>query len=150
MWTLGGKRARVKRQVAVARGPPVWLSFPSVMNSRPHRRPRTEQASSLGLPRGHTSIEERGDQIVETATRLFSERGYSATRLDDIANELGVTRAALYYYFTRGKLEILELVCAAGMDGAERVLADAEGLEDPLAAVQRFMTQYAQHITSGE
>src|SRR3954471_18079174 len=117
----------------------------------PSRRMITNASgSSLGLPRGHTSMEERGDQILQTATSLFSDRGYSATRLDDIAAELGVTRAALYYYFTRGKLEILELVCAGGMDGAERVLADAERVEDPLAAIQQFMTRYAMHITSGE
>jgi AcrR family transcriptional regulator len=106
--------------------------------------------SSLGLPRGHTSIEERGGQILATATRLFSNRGYSATRLDDIAAELGVTRAALYYYFPRGKLEILELVCAAGMDGAEQVLRDAVSISDPVVAVESFFTTYAQHITSGE
>lgn len=107
-------------------------------------------ASSLGLPRGHTSIEERGGQILATATRLFSDRGYSATRLDDIASELGVTRAALYYYFPRGKLEILELVCAAGMDGAERVLHGAVSVSDPMLAVEAFFVTYATHITSGE
>jgi AcrR family transcriptional regulator len=95
-------------------------------------------------------MEERGDQILQTATRLFSERGYSATRLDDIATELGVTRAALYYYFPRGKVEILELVCAAGMDGAETVFRDAERVTDPLEAVRTFFGTYAVHITSGE
>ena len=121
------------------------------MSTSPSSRPRTGgNSSSLGHPRGHTSVEERGDQILQTAARLFSQRGYSATRLDDIASELGVTRAALYYYFTRGKIEILELVCAGGMDGAEEVLANAERIEQPLAAVREFMTRYAVHITSGE
>jgi AcrR family transcriptional regulator len=106
--------------------------------------------SALGQRRGQTSVEERGDQIVETATRLFSERGYSATRLNDIAVELGVTRAALYYYFPRGKVEILELVCAAGMDRAERVLGAAVRHPDPVVALTSFMTEYASHITSGE
>jgi AcrR family transcriptional regulator len=122
------------------------------MSAKPATR-RTGAAgtqSSLGLPRGHTSIEERGGQILATATRLFSDRGYSATRLDDIATELGVTRAALYYYFPRGKLEILELVCAAGMDGAEHVLYDAVSISDPTLAVETFFTTYARHITSGE
>src|SRR4051812_33216596 len=122
------------------------------MSPRPNTR-RTAagpNGSSLGLPRGHTSMEERGEQILQTATRLFSERGYSATRLDDIATELGVTRAALYYYFPRGKVEILELVCAAGMDGAEAVFRDAERVADPLEAVKTFFATYAVHITSGE
>lgn len=119
------------------------------MTARPSPR-RSAAASSLGLPRGHTSMEERGDQIVETATRLFSDRGYSATRLDDIAAELGVTRAALYYYFPRGKVEILEVVVAEGMDRAEAVFRDAERVADPLEAVQTFFATYAKHITSGQ
>lgn len=114
------------------------------------RRSAAKNGSSLGLPRGHSSIEERGDHVIRTATRLFSERGYSATRLDDISNELGVTRAALYYYFPQGKLEILERVCEAGMDGAERVLVEARLTDEPLDAVRRFMVNYAVHITSGE
>src|SRR4051794_9518067 len=106
--------------------------------------------SVLGQRRGATSMEERGDQIRITATRLFSERGYSGTRLDDIAEELGVTRAALYYYFGRGKQELLELVCASGMDGAEQVLARARATQDPVDALRHFMVDYAAHITSGE
>jgi AcrR family transcriptional regulator len=121
------------------------------VETRPTPRRNGEKTrSTLGQRRGQTSVEERGDQIMETATRLFSERGYSATRLNDIALELGVTRAALYYYFPRGKVEILELVCAAGMNRAERVLGDAVSHPDPVVALTTFMTDYASHITSGE
>ncbi|HZZ47672.1 MAG TPA: TetR/AcrR family transcriptional regulator [Pseudonocardia sp.] len=38
------------------------------------------------------------EQIVETAKRLFRDHGYENTTLDAIAAELGVTRAALYYW----------------------------------------------------
>jgi AcrR family transcriptional regulator len=42
---------------------------------------------------------ERRATIVEAAGRLFGERGYDATRLDDIAAAAGVTKPILYRHF---------------------------------------------------
>jgi|SRR4051812_29451680 len=46
-------------------------------------------------------------EIRGAALRLFEARGYTATSLRDIANELDVTPAALYYHF-RAKDDLLE------------------------------------------
>jgi len=37
--------------------------------------------------------------ILNAAERLFSSRGFAATRLEDVADEVGLTRAALFYHF---------------------------------------------------
>ena len=42
---------------------------------------------------------ERRALIVEAAGRLFGERGYDATRLDDVAAAAGVTKPVLYRHF---------------------------------------------------
>ncbi|HYA60304.1 MAG TPA: TetR/AcrR family transcriptional regulator [Burkholderiaceae bacterium] len=44
--------------------------------------------------------------ILDTAYKLFSKRGYSATNITDIARSAGVAPANVYVYF-RSKLEIL-------------------------------------------
>jgi AcrR family transcriptional regulator len=46
------------------------------------------------------------DQIFAGAARLFAERGFAGTSLQDIADDLGMTRPALYYY-VRSKDELL-------------------------------------------
>ena len=46
------------------------------------------------------------DRILETALDLFIERGYDKTSLREIAERVGVTKAALYYHFS-SKEEII-------------------------------------------
>jgi TetR/AcrR family transcriptional regulator, cholesterol catabolism regulator len=40
----------------------------------------------------------RQDQILDAAARIFARDGFHAARMDDIAAELDLTKAALYYY----------------------------------------------------
>lgn len=46
-----------------------------------------------------TTTEDRRTQIVRIATRLFSEKGYAQTTLDDVALEIGFTKPAIYHWF---------------------------------------------------
>ncbi len=36
---------------------------------------------------------------LRVAARMFNQKGYHGTSLDEVASEIGVTKAALYYYF---------------------------------------------------
>lgn len=47
--------------------------------------------------------------ILETAEALFAERGFEATRLEDVAERVGIRRASIVYYF-RDKRELYEAV----------------------------------------
>jgi len=53
------------------------------------------------------------DQILKSALRHFETKGYSGTSLRDIADELGLTKAALYYHFPSKKGLIDALVAPA-------------------------------------
>jgi AcrR family transcriptional regulator len=52
-------------------------------------------------------------RILEAATDLFAKKGYSDTRLEEIASRVGVQRAALIYYF-RNKRDLYEAVFTEG------------------------------------
>jgi len=46
-----------------------------------------------------TKAERTRAALLSTAEDLFSRQGYAATRLEDVAEALGLTRAALFYYY---------------------------------------------------
>ncbi|GGM08083.1 TetR/AcrR family transcriptional regulator [Deinococcus aerophilus] len=46
------------------------------------------------------SAEDRREQILETASALFIERGFEAVGMNDIAHELQTSRPTVYTYFT--------------------------------------------------
>lgn len=48
----------------------------------------------------------REDQLLEAATRLFKEKGYHNTSMQDLADALGVQKGSLYYYI-ESKEELL-------------------------------------------
>ncbi len=63
--------------------------------------------------------------VLAAAQTLFVRQGYDATSLQAIADEMGVTKANVYYYF-RTKAEILETLLRPMADALEALLDDAE------------------------
>ena len=53
----------------------------------------------------------RREQIIETAERLFYTRGYERTAVQDILDELSLSKGGFYHHF-ESKLQVLEAVCA--------------------------------------
>ena len=52
---------------------------------------------------------ETKERILETALELFAQSGYLGTSMSDIAQRLGITKAALYKHYA-GKQEILDRI----------------------------------------
>ena len=59
-----------------------------------------KQAPATAPARRRTRRKEaRPQEIVEAAMRLWAEKGFAATRLDDVAAEAGVAKGTIYLYF---------------------------------------------------
>ena len=74
-----------------------------------------------------TRFSQQRDRVLRAAAHCFNHKGYSGTSLKDVANMLGLTDPALYYY-VRNKEELVYLcyVRAAdvGRDAMERAIAE--------------------------
>lgn len=71
--------------------------------------------------------------ILQVALERFSERGYDGTRLSDIADQLGLTRAALYYHF-RSKDDLLVALVEPYLDAIDALVSGAAA---PLSPAER-------------
>lgn len=75
---------------------------------------------------------DRKTQIIDVATALFRANGYHATSLDDIANEIGFTKPAIYYYF-KGKEDILFAIVESVVDAALKRMRAIVVRDEPIA-----------------
>jgi AcrR family transcriptional regulator len=71
-------------------------------------------------------------EILAVACELFTERGYEATSLREIAERLGITKAALYYHFP-GKDDILRALLEPMRDALAELIDRLEHAEDRAA-----------------
>jgi AcrR family transcriptional regulator len=77
--------------------------------------------------------EARPDEILAAALASFAERGFAATRLEDVAARAGISKGTLYLYF-KGKEELFEAVVRATLlPNIERLEALAATFEGPSA-----------------
>lgn len=86
------------------------------------------------------------DRILETSLRHFEARGYAGVSLRDIADELGLTKAALYYHFP-SKQGIVEALVSAANEQRETAVAklQAEKPEAVLDTLRRYIRVYIDH-----
>jgi AcrR family transcriptional regulator len=61
--------------------------------------------------------------LLDKATRLFAERGYEATTLQDVAEAVGVSRTALYHYVSSKEELLAMLVEQIGLELADSLTA---------------------------
>lgn len=93
--------------------------------------------SAVREPRWERRPEERPQEILDAAFEVFSERGYRATRLEEVAERAGATKGAIYHYF-QGKEDLLVRTVT---DRMRRVFGD---LTQTLETPERTPTQHLE------
>lgn len=94
------------------------------------------------MTRGETS-----GRILEVASRLFSEKGYSNVSVRDICKETGTSPPVIYYYF-RSKKGLFDEVARKQISMGAFIsrLAKASSAEDPKAALESFVGTYLSYF----
>ncbi len=87
------------------------------------------------------STDDTRTRILATAVELFSERGYEATSLREIADRLGFTKAALYYHFPSKAAIAIEMAAPL----LERLEALVDGLDDPHGLLTAYVDVLLEH-----
>lgn len=92
--------------------------------------------------------EERRNEILDTAERLFVEKGFDGTSTNDILNDIGIARGTLYYHF-KSKEDILDAMIER-LTG--RLIANASEIvrKKDIPVMQRLtMTMMSLNVSGG-
>ncbi len=98
------------------------------------------------MPR-ETVIDSR-QEILRTSARLFQQRGYDATSMNDVAAALKLSKGGLYHHF-QSKDEILFEIMNHAMElTEERVLAPVRGIADPVERLRALIRLHIEVVLS--
>ncbi|MBI1950546.1 MAG: TetR/AcrR family transcriptional regulator [Acidobacteria bacterium] len=89
----------------------------------------------------------RQAQILETAARIFCEKGFDKASMDDVADAVGLTKAGLYHHIG-SKEELLFEIMSYGMDLFEQnVLNRVMAISDPLERLKAALRGHVLLVT---
>ena len=85
--------------------------------------------------------DERKNEILDTAERLFHTKGYEKTTINDILKEVNIAKGTFYYYF-KSKEEVMdaliERVSLIAMEKVQKV-AETEGMDPQEKMLHMFL-----------
>ena len=84
------------------------------------------------------------DRILSVALRLFATQGYANTSLREIADELGVTKAALYFHY-KTKEDILNGILLGHLESTNALIAEAAPHIATLAGREELLRRLAAY-----
>jgi len=70
------------------------------------------------------------ESVLQVAARLFNERGYDGTSMEDLAARLGITKSSIYHHVP-GKAELLRLAMDRALDALFAVVDEPEATSGP-------------------
>ena len=98
--------------------------------------------------------EARPTEILAAALALFAEKGFSATRMEDVAARAGLSKAGVYLYF-KDKTGLLKALvnemAGANISVARGIVESHEGPVSPLiATILTFLARQMRHTRFAE
>jgi len=91
------------------------------------------------------NFENRLDEVLRVAARLFSEQGFRQATLEDVAAALNVTRPALYHY-ARSKDELAARCSDIALGQIQDAITDARRLQTGREQLTAFFRRYTEII----
>jgi AcrR family transcriptional regulator len=78
------------------------------------------------------------EALLDVAVRVFNERGYDGTSMEDVARAAGITKASIYYHVS-GKEDLLERGLRRALDALFGILDEPAASVEPADARLRYV-----------
>lgn len=94
--------------------------------------------------------DERRSQILLAALRIFTRKGYSATKMSDIANDVGISYGLVYHYF-KSKDEVYTELIEYAVNSIGKVIEETkEQVEKPLDQIRQIAARVLDSVENKE
>jgi AcrR family transcriptional regulator len=100
--------------------------------------PETKKRSERKMPR------KRRAEVLDAAARVFHAKGYEATSIQDIADEVGILKGSLYYYISSKEDVLFEMLQEVHTAALETVMEAVAVDGNPLEKVHAFVETLAR------
>ncbi|HET6875910.1 MAG TPA: TetR/AcrR family transcriptional regulator [Jatrophihabitans sp.] len=85
------------------------------------------------------------ESVLATSVRVFTERGYDGTSIDDLARRLGISKSAIYHHVP-SKDALLGLALDRALVGLETTAEDARRMRGPAVARLEYLVRGSVHV----
>jgi AcrR family transcriptional regulator len=83
-----------------------------------------------------------GEKILNTAISVFEEKGYSGTRMQEIADKAGINKALLHYYY-KSKERMFQIILERALNLLmPKVVAAFKNDYDLFTSIEKFVSAY--------
>ncbi len=93
---------------------------------------------------------ERKQQVLDAACKIFAQRGFHATSMDEIASAVGVTKPVLYQHFSSKRALFLELLDDVGQQLLNELSKATGSADSQRSRVESGFTAYFRFVTGNE
>lgn len=119
--------------------------------SEPRLRSNGRPVGARRVPKFRRRADARPDEVLDAALKLFSEKGFAATRVEDIAQAAGLSKGAIYLYFSSKEAVIEAIVRRALTPLAQETAGAVMGaVDNPEQAIRMALTVFAQRLSAPE
>jgi TetR/AcrR family transcriptional regulator, cholesterol catabolism regulator len=105
-------------------------------------------AASASTPQTDTRFSRKRALILKAAAHAFGRKGFHATTLEEIAADLKVTKASLYYYFSTKEELLFEVHLLSLEDLLRRVDGILAQESSPVTQLQAIVTEHLRVLAS--
>lgn len=94
--------------------------------------------------------EQRREEILLAALKVFAKRGFAATKMSDIAKEAQLSHGLVYHYY-KSKEEIFTLLVQQANESSVRIIDEAQmRIGSPLEKIEWMTAQIFSSFSSGQ
>ncbi|WP_374381336.1 TetR/AcrR family transcriptional regulator [Dongia sp.] len=99
-------------------------------------------------PETGEELPQKAAQVMEAGSKLFTEHGFAAVSMDQVAKAAGVSKATVYAHFQSKEQLFIAIVRAACLSYAENVMPEVRDAPDMRAALTRIGYSIAGFLTA--